>query len=74
MTVVRGAPEGAGRRVGVVVARFHEHVTAKLLEGALGGSVPAASPTTRSTSPGFPVPSRSRSWSGGWPPPATTTR
>ena len=37
MTVVRGAPEGAGRRVGVVVARFHEHVTTKLLEGALGG-------------------------------------
>ena len=37
MTVSRGAPEGAGRRVGVVVARFHEHVTAKLLEGALSG-------------------------------------
>lgn len=37
MTVSRGAPEGAGRRVGVVVARFHEHVTAKLLDGALGG-------------------------------------
>ncbi len=37
MTVSRGVPEGAGRRVGVVVARFHEHVTAKLLEGALDG-------------------------------------
>ena len=37
MTVARGAPEGVGRRVGVVVARFHEHVTTKLLEGALGG-------------------------------------
>jgi len=28
---------GDGRRVAVVVARFHEHVTAKLLEGALAG-------------------------------------
>jgi 6,7-dimethyl-8-ribityllumazine synthase len=37
MTVSRGEPAGSGRRVGVVVARFHEHVTAKLLEGALGG-------------------------------------
>lgn len=37
MTVSRGEPVGAGRRVAVVVARFHEHVTAKLLEGALAG-------------------------------------
>jgi 6,7-dimethyl-8-ribityllumazine synthase len=37
MTVSRGEPDGAGRRVGIVVARFHEHVTAKLLEGALAG-------------------------------------
>jgi 6,7-dimethyl-8-ribityllumazine synthase len=28
---------GEGRRIAIVVARFHEHVTAKLLEGALGG-------------------------------------
>jgi 6,7-dimethyl-8-ribityllumazine synthase len=28
---------GEGRRVAVVVARFHEHVTTKLLEGALAG-------------------------------------
>jgi 6,7-dimethyl-8-ribityllumazine synthase len=28
---------GDGRRIAIVVARFHEHVTAKLLEGALAG-------------------------------------
>jgi 6,7-dimethyl-8-ribityllumazine synthase len=37
VTVSRGEPVGEGRRVAVVVARFHEQVTAKLLEGALAG-------------------------------------
>lgn len=37
MSVSRGEPIGDGRRIAVVVARFHEHVTAKLLEGALTG-------------------------------------
>jgi 6,7-dimethyl-8-ribityllumazine synthase len=37
MNVSRGEPLGRGRRVAIVVARFHEHVTAKLLEGALAG-------------------------------------
>ena len=37
MTVSRGEPSGEGRRVAVVVARFHERVTARLLEGALAG-------------------------------------
>jgi len=37
VTVSRGEPLGAGRRVGIVVARFHEHVTAKLVDGALAG-------------------------------------
>jgi 6,7-dimethyl-8-ribityllumazine synthase len=37
VTVSRGEPVGGGRRVAVVVARFHEQVTAKLLEGALAG-------------------------------------
>lgn len=37
MTVTRGEPVGEGRRVAIVVARFHEQVTAKLLEGALAG-------------------------------------
>jgi 6,7-dimethyl-8-ribityllumazine synthase len=37
MTVTRGEPRGAGRRIGIVVARFHEHVTAKLVDGALAG-------------------------------------
>jgi 6,7-dimethyl-8-ribityllumazine synthase len=37
MSVSRGEPVGEGRRVAVVVSRFHEHVTAKLLEGALSG-------------------------------------
>ena len=37
MSVSRGQPIGEGRRVAIVVARFHEHVTAKLLEGALTG-------------------------------------
>jgi len=37
VSVLRGAPVGRGRHVAIVVARFHEHVTAKLLEGALAG-------------------------------------
>jgi 6,7-dimethyl-8-ribityllumazine synthase len=37
VTVTRGEPVGEGRRVAVVVARFHEQVTAKLLEGTLAG-------------------------------------
>jgi 6,7-dimethyl-8-ribityllumazine synthase len=37
VTVSRGEPSGEGRRVAVVVARFHERVTARLLEGALEG-------------------------------------
>jgi 6,7-dimethyl-8-ribityllumazine synthase len=37
MSVSRGEPNGEGRHVAVVVARFHEHVTAELLEGALAG-------------------------------------
>ena len=37
MKVVRGEPSGAGRRVAVVVARFNELVTSKLVEGALSG-------------------------------------
>ena len=35
MTVTRGRPVGDGRRIAIVVARFHEHVTSRLLEGAL---------------------------------------
>lgn len=35
MSVTRGEAVGAGRRIGIVVARFHEAVTSKLLEGAL---------------------------------------
>ena len=34
---MRGEPVGEGRHVAVVVSRFHEHVTANLLEGALEG-------------------------------------
>ena len=37
MSVSRGEPAGEGRRIAVVVSRFHEHVTARLLEGALAG-------------------------------------
>jgi len=37
VSVSRGEPIGEGRRIAVVVARFHEHVTAKLLEGARAG-------------------------------------
>jgi 6,7-dimethyl-8-ribityllumazine synthase len=37
VSVSRGEPTGEGRRIAVVVARFHEHVTARLLEGALAG-------------------------------------
>jgi 6,7-dimethyl-8-ribityllumazine synthase len=37
VSVSRGEPIGEGRRVAVVVSRFHEHVTGSLLEGALAG-------------------------------------
>jgi 6,7-dimethyl-8-ribityllumazine synthase len=37
VSVTRGEPGGAGRRIAIVVGRFHETVTAKLLEGALAG-------------------------------------
>lgn len=37
MRVSRGEPVGEGRHVAVVVSRFHEHVTRRLLEGALDG-------------------------------------
>lgn len=37
MSVSRGEPIGEGRRIAVVVSRFHEQVTAKLLDGALTG-------------------------------------
>ena len=37
MSVTRGEPTGTGRRIAIVVSRFHEAVTAKLLEGALSG-------------------------------------
>jgi len=34
VSVTRGEPAGAGRRIAIVVARFHEAVTSRLLEGA----------------------------------------
>jgi 6,7-dimethyl-8-ribityllumazine synthase len=37
MTVTRGRPVGEGRRIAIVVSRFHEHVTSRLLEGAIAG-------------------------------------
>jgi 6,7-dimethyl-8-ribityllumazine synthase len=37
VTVSRGEPIGEGRRIAVVVSRFHGEVTAKLLDGALAG-------------------------------------
>jgi 6,7-dimethyl-8-ribityllumazine synthase len=37
VSVSRGKPSGEGRRIAIVVARFHEQVTARLLEGALAG-------------------------------------
>jgi 6,7-dimethyl-8-ribityllumazine synthase len=33
----RGRPDGAGRRVAIVVSRFHEPITSRLLEGAVAG-------------------------------------
>jgi 6,7-dimethyl-8-ribityllumazine synthase len=35
VSVMRGQPVGEGRHVAIVVSRFHEHVTAKLLQGAV---------------------------------------
>lgn len=35
MAELSGAPQGAGRRIAVAVARFNEMVTQKLLDGAL---------------------------------------
>ena len=37
MSETRGRPVGGGRRIAIVVARFHEHVTSRLLEGAQAG-------------------------------------
>jgi 6,7-dimethyl-8-ribityllumazine synthase len=37
MTGFRGEPVGEGRRIAIVVARFHEPITARLLGGALAG-------------------------------------
>ncbi len=33
--ILRAAPKGTGKRVGVVVSRFHETITGRLLEGCL---------------------------------------
>jgi 6,7-dimethyl-8-ribityllumazine synthase len=35
MNVTRGEPTGEGRRVAIVVARFHEAITSRLLEAAV---------------------------------------
>ena len=37
MTEFHGEPDGAGRRVAIVVSRFHEAITSRLLDGALAG-------------------------------------
>lgn len=39
MTVFEGSPQGAGRRISIVAARFNGSVTHKLVEGALAGLV-----------------------------------
>ncbi|MDI3339162.1 MAG: 6,7-dimethyl-8-ribityllumazine synthase [Sphaerobacter sp.] len=39
MRTIQGLLTGRGLRVGIVVARFNEFITAKLLEGALDGLV-----------------------------------
>jgi 6,7-dimethyl-8-ribityllumazine synthase len=36
MTTIAGTPDGTGRRVAVVAARFNEMVVSRLVEGALG--------------------------------------
>ncbi|MBI4310268.1 MAG: 6,7-dimethyl-8-ribityllumazine synthase [Chloroflexi bacterium] len=35
--IIKGHLQGEGMRVGIVVARFNEHITSKLLQGALEG-------------------------------------
>jgi 6,7-dimethyl-8-ribityllumazine synthase len=37
VTEFRGRPDGVGRRVAIVVSRFHEPITSRLLEGAVAG-------------------------------------
>jgi 6,7-dimethyl-8-ribityllumazine synthase len=37
MSVFEGDPRGAGRRIGIVAARFNEAITRKLVDGALSG-------------------------------------
>jgi 6,7-dimethyl-8-ribityllumazine synthase len=37
VNVFEGHPQGAGRRIAIVAARFHEVITRKLVEGALAG-------------------------------------
>jgi 6,7-dimethyl-8-ribityllumazine synthase len=37
VSIVLGEPVGAGRRIAIVVARFHRAVTSRLVDGALAG-------------------------------------
>jgi 6,7-dimethyl-8-ribityllumazine synthase len=37
MRTFRGTPEGTGRRIAIVAARFHEAVTKRLVDGAVEG-------------------------------------
>lgn len=37
MRIVRGTPDGAGRRIAVIAARFNEQVTTALVDGCLEG-------------------------------------
>lgn len=37
MSAFEGRPRGAGRRIGIVAARFNEVITRKLVDGALAG-------------------------------------
>jgi 6,7-dimethyl-8-ribityllumazine synthase len=37
VTEIRGAPEGAGRRIVIVASRFNERITTKLVAGAVDG-------------------------------------
>jgi len=41
MRVIRGEGDGAGVRIGIVAARFHEVVTTALVDGALAASAQA---------------------------------
>ena len=66
-TVFEGDLQGKDIKIGVVVARFNEFITGKLLSGAKDALSRHGVVTKILTSPGSPVHSRYLLWLRKWP-------